>query len=109
MESAEDRAAAEELTREARAAPAMVRLGKLVAFVGSGRSATQAGNLKAPDAVVLASLLREGAEKSAAVSSMDDLPDVAHDFAGRSRPSCLPRMAPRWWPDPGLASWSVTP
>jgi hypothetical protein len=80
MESQEERAAAEALTQEARAVPAMVRLGKLVAFVGNGRPATQAGNLKAPDAVAVARLLRAGDDVSGAVRSMDDLPDVAHDF-----------------------------
>src|ERR1700694_3729807 len=54
MESDEQRAAAEELTREALAVPAMLRLGKLVAFLGDGRPATQAGNFKARDAVALA-------------------------------------------------------
>lgn len=78
MESDEDRAHAEQLTREALAVPAMVRLGKLVAFVGDGRPATQAGNLKAPDAVAVARLLRAGAVVPDVVRSMDDLPDVAH-------------------------------
>ncbi len=78
MESDEDRAHAEQLTREALAVPAMVRFETLVAFVGDGRSATQAGNLKAPDAVAVARLLRAGAEVPDVVRSMDDLPDVAH-------------------------------
>jgi hypothetical protein len=80
MESDEERAAAEELTREALAVPAMLRLGKLVAFVGDGRPATQAGNLKAPDAVAVARLLRAGDEVPGVVRSMDDMPDVAHVF-----------------------------
>lgn len=58
----------------------MARLGKLVAFVGDGCPATQAGNLKAPDALAVARLLRGGAELPGAVRSMDDLPDVAHLF-----------------------------
>jgi hypothetical protein len=58
----------------------MLRLGKLVAFVGDGRPATQAGNLKAPDAVALARLLRADVDVPGAVRSMDDLPDVAHVF-----------------------------
>src|SRR5450631_3145636 len=62
LESDEDRAHAEQLTREARAVPAMVRFGTLVAFVGDGRPATQAGNLKAADAIALARLLRAGAD-----------------------------------------------
>jgi hypothetical protein len=77
MESDEDRAHAEQLTREALAVPAMGRLGKVVAFV-DGRLATQAGNLKAPDAVALARLLRAGADVPGVVRSMDDLPSVAH-------------------------------
>ncbi|MGO9898159.1 MAG: hypothetical protein ACLP0J_00345 [Solirubrobacteraceae bacterium] len=80
MESDEDRAQAEELTREALVVPAMLRLGKLVAFVGDGRPATPAGNLKAPDAVALARLLRADVDVPGAVRSMDDLPDVAHVF-----------------------------
>ncbi|MGO9955917.1 MAG: hypothetical protein ACLP50_08025 [Solirubrobacteraceae bacterium] len=77
-QSEEDRAHAQQLTREALAVPAMVRFAKLVAFVGEGRPATQAGNLKAPDAVALARLLRAGADVPDVVRSMDDLPDVAH-------------------------------
>jgi hypothetical protein len=78
MQSDEDRAHAEQLTREALAVPAMVRFEKVVAFVGDGRPATQAGNLKAADAVALARLLRAGADVPDTVRSMDDLPDVAH-------------------------------
>ena len=78
MESDEDRAHGEQLTREVLAVPAMVRFGTLVAFVGDGRPATQAGNLKAADAVALARLLRAGADVPDVVCSMDDLPDVAH-------------------------------
>jgi hypothetical protein len=80
MESDEERAAAEALTRDALAAPAIVRLGKLVAFVGNGRPATQAGNLKAPDAVAVARLLRASDDVPGPVRSMDDLPDVAHVY-----------------------------
>jgi hypothetical protein len=78
IESAEDRAHAEQLTREALVVPAMVRFEKLVAFVGDGRPATQAGNLKAADAIALARRLRTGADVPDVVRSMDDLPDVAH-------------------------------
>ena len=78
MESEEDRAHTEQLTRAALAVPAMVRFEKVVAFVDDGRPATQAGNLKAADAVALARLLRAGADVPDTVRSMDDLPDVAH-------------------------------
>jgi hypothetical protein len=80
VDSEEERAAVAELTREARSAPAMVRLAKLVAFVGSGRPATQAGNLKAPDAVALAKQLGTRDDVSGAVRSIDDLPGAAHVF-----------------------------
>ncbi len=79
-DSEEERAAAAELTREARAAPAMIRLAELVAFVGSGRPATQAGNLKAPDVVALAKQLGTRDDVSGAVRSIDDLPEAAHVF-----------------------------
>jgi len=58
----------------------MVRLAELVAFVGSGRPATQAGNLKAPDAVVAATRLGTRDDVSGAARSMDDLPELAHVF-----------------------------
>jgi hypothetical protein len=80
MESDDERAAADELARDAQAVPAMVRLAELVAFVGSGRPATQAGNLKAPDAVAAAIRLGTRDDVSGAASSMDDLPEVAHAF-----------------------------
>src|SRR3954452_7999215 len=80
MESEGERAAAQELARDARAVPAMVRLAELVAFVGSGRPATQAGNLKAADAVAAAIRLRTRDDVSGAARSIDDLPEVAHAF-----------------------------
>lgn len=80
VDTEDERAAAAELTREARAAPAMVRLTELVAFVGSGRPATQAGNLKPPDAVALAKRLGTHDDVSGVVRSMDDLPEAAHVF-----------------------------
>jgi hypothetical protein len=58
----------------------MVRLAEMVAFVGSGRSATQAGNLKSPDAVALAERLGTRDDVSGVVRSMDDLPEAAHVF-----------------------------
>jgi hypothetical protein len=80
IDSEEERAAAAELTREALAAPAMIRLAELVAFVGSGRPATQAGNLKAPDVVALAKQLGTRDDVSGAVRTIDDLPEAAHAF-----------------------------
>src|SRR3954451_2843690 len=80
MESDAQRAAAQALARDARAVPAMVRLAELVAFVGSGRPATQAGNLKAPDAVAAAIRLGTRDDVSGTARSMDDLPEVAHAF-----------------------------
>src|SRR3954451_9454429 len=80
MESERERAAAQALARDARAVPAMVRLAELVAFVGSGRPATQAGNLRAPDAVAAAIRLGMRDEGSGAARSMDELPEVAHAF-----------------------------
>lgn len=44
VDTEEERAEAEELTRQARVVPAMARLRELVDFVGRGRPATQAGN-----------------------------------------------------------------
>jgi hypothetical protein len=58
----------------------MVRLAELVAFVGSGRPATQAGNLKAPHAVAAARRLGTRDDGSGGARSMDDLPRVAHAF-----------------------------
>src|SRR4051794_2659098 len=80
MESEGERAAAQELARDAQAVPAMVRLAELVAFVGSGRPATQAGNLRAPDAVAAAIRLGMRDEVSGAARSMDELPELAHAF-----------------------------
>lgn len=80
MESDEERAAADELARDAQAVPAMVRLAELVAFVGSGRPATQAGNLKAPDAVAAARRLGTRDDVAGGARSMDDLPELAHVF-----------------------------
>jgi hypothetical protein len=100
MESEQERAAAARLIRDARAVPAMARLGKLVAFVGDGCPATQAGNLKAPDALAVARLLRGGAELPGAVRSMDDLPDVAHLFRWAIAAELLTARATRIVPGP---------
>lgn len=100
MESEQERAAAEELTREAVAVPAMLRLGELVAFVGDGRPATQAGNLKGPDAAAVARLLRPGDEVPGRVRSMDDLPDVAHVFRWAIAAELLTARATKIVPGP---------
>src|SRR4051794_38761517 len=80
MESDAERAVALELARDAQAVPAMVRLAELVAFVGNGRPATQAGNLRAADAVAAAMRLGTRDEVSGAARSMDELPELAHAF-----------------------------
>ena len=78
--TAEERAEAKELARRAAAAPAITRLSEVVAFVGSGRPATQAGNLRAADALALARRLDPSARLPEKVRSMDDLPETAHAF-----------------------------
>jgi hypothetical protein len=60
----------------------MVRLGKLVAFVGDGRPPTQAGNLKAADALAEARV--SGQVRCARWMTC---PTSRTSFAGRSRPS----------------------
>jgi len=62
----------------------MLRLGNAVAFVNDGRPATQSSNLTALDAAAVARLLRTVDERARAGRAMDDVPDVAHVFAGRS-------------------------
>jgi hypothetical protein len=79
-ESEQDRAAAEELAREALTVPGMLRLREVVRFVNDGRPATQAGNLEALDAVAAARSLRTGDDVPGPVRSMDDVPGVAHVF-----------------------------
>ncbi len=79
MGTKEERGEAAELTRQAVAVPALARLRKVVAFVGRGRPATQAGNLKPVDAVGLAKrLAREHVPDE--VRSIEDLPDAARAF-----------------------------
>jgi hypothetical protein len=74
-----ERGEAAELTRQAVAVPALVRLREVVAFVGRGRPATQAGNLRPVDAVVLAKrLARKHVPEE--VRSIEDLPDAARVF-----------------------------
>ena len=79
MGTEEERGEAAELTRQAVAVPALARLRKVVAFVGRGRPATQAGNLKPVDAVTLAKRLARGHVPDE-VRSIEDLPDVARAF-----------------------------
>jgi hypothetical protein len=80
MDSEEERAHAEQLTRQADAAPAIARFRALVAFVGDGRRATQAGKLTPSDAVALARRLGVREPEFSEVRSMEDLPEVARVF-----------------------------
>ena len=80
MDTEAARGEAERLTREAAAVPSMSRLRAVVAFVGAGRPATQAGNLRAADAAALARRLDTGEEIPEQVRSLADLPDTAHAF-----------------------------
>ncbi|MDA8302208.1 MAG: hypothetical protein M0005_11885 [Actinomycetota bacterium] len=88
-----EEAHAQQLGTEAAAAPAMSRLAEVVAFVGSGRPATQAGNLRTADAIALARRLDTGEEIPERVRSLDDLPDTAHDFAWAAAAGFLARSA----------------
>lgn len=57
----------------------MVRLRQMVAFVGGGRTATQAGNQRPRDAVAVAGIL--GLDRvPSAVRSLDEFPGVARVF-----------------------------
>lgn len=78
MEGEEDQAHARELIRQANVAPAITRFRELIAFVGDGRRATQAGKLTPADAIALASALGAPRPAGVQVRSMEDLPDVAH-------------------------------
>ncbi len=91
VDTEEERAEAQELTRQALVVPAMARLRELVDFVGRGRPATQAGNLKARDAVAVASGLGTRDDVSGEVRSMDDLPEVAHVFRWATAAELLAR------------------
>ncbi len=95
METPEERAEAEELTRQASAAPAMARMREVVAFVGKGRPATQAGNLKSPDAVALSRRLGTGEEVPDELRSMEDLPETAHAFRWAAASGFLARRGAR--------------
>ncbi len=94
MATEEERAQAEELTRLAGASPAICRLRKVVAFVGGGRAATQAGNLRGADLVALSGLLATGERVPTKVRTIDDLPDTAHAF--------------RWAAAAGFVEWRGT-
>ncbi len=78
----------------AAAAPALGRLREVVSFVGTGRPATQAGNLKAADARLLATRLAPDERMPDEVRSMDDLPGAARDY--------------RWAAAAGFLSWRGT-
>lgn len=94
MATEEERAQVEELTRLATASPVMGRLREVVAFVGPGRAATQAGNLKAADLTTLSGRLGTGERVPPQVRSVDDLPDTAHAF--------------RWAAAAGFVEWRGT-
>ena len=80
MVTEEERAEADQLSRQALACPAMIRLAEVIAFIGRGRPATQAGNLNPADALALAARLGTDQPLPAQVGSIDDLPDAAHAF-----------------------------
>ena len=94
MATDDERAQADELSRLAGASPAIGRLRKVVAFVGGGRAATQAGNLRGADLVALSGLLNTGEQVPPQVRSIDDLPDTAHAF--------------RWAAAAGFVAWRGT-
>lgn len=95
MERPEERAEAEELTRQAVAAPAMARMREVVAFVGKGRPATQAGNLKGADAAALSRRLGTGEGVPNEVGSMEDVPETAHAFRWAAAAGFLARRGTR--------------
>lgn len=80
MDTEEERATVDRLSRQALATPAMILLAQVVAFIGKGRPATQAGKLKSADALELASQLGLDQPLPARVGSMDHLPETAHAF-----------------------------
>jgi len=80
MSTEEERAEVEDHAREAAAVPAIASLREVVALVGSGLPATQAGNLKAGDAVALAQRLGGSGDLPEDVRTMDDVPAVAFLF-----------------------------
>lgn len=95
MATEEERAAAERLSRQALATPAMIRLAQVVAFVGPGRPATQSGNLKPADALGLAAQLGLDQPPPTRVGSMEDLPDTARAFRWAAAAEFLERRGSR--------------
>ncbi len=100
MGTPEEQAEAEELSRQAAAAPALVRLREVVAFVGKGRPATQAGNLKGPDAAALSRRLGTGEPIPDEPRSMQDVPETAHVFRWAAAAGFLARRGSRIIPGP---------
>ena len=86
--------------RQAAAAPAMDRLREVVAFVGKGRPATQAGNLKATDAVALAGRLATDEHVPVDMRSMEEVPATAHFFRWAVASEFLVRRGARIVPGP---------
>lgn len=84
-------ALAEELSRAAVTAPALARLTEVVSFVGDGRPATQAGNLKPADALALARRLGTDERAPDKITSMADLPETAHEFRWAAAAGLLTR------------------
>ena len=80
LDSDVERAHARELTRQARLAPAIERFRELLAFVGDGCRATQAGKLTPTDATELAGVLGVTGLAGLEVRSMEDLPEVPRLF-----------------------------
>jgi hypothetical protein len=105
----EERAHAEELTRQADAAPAIVRFRELVAFVAIGRRATQAGKLTPSDAVALARQLGVREPQFGEVRSMEDLPEVAHVVRWALAAQLLTRRATSIVPGPWSADLERDP
>ena len=77
MDSEEEQAHARELSRQADLAPVIGRFRVLLAFIGDGRKATQAGKLTPADAIELAGVLGVAGLE---MRSMEDLPDVPRLF-----------------------------
>ncbi|MGI8806843.1 MAG: hypothetical protein ACR2KK_03170 [Acidimicrobiales bacterium] len=106
--TAEERAEVEELSRHAAAAPAIARLREVVAFVGTGRPATQVGNLKAGDALALARRLGHTARGPEHVRTMEDVPEAAHAFRWAVAAEFLSCRGTRSWPGHVPSTSSVT-
>jgi hypothetical protein len=130
----EEKAMAEELTRQAVSAPAMARMRAVVEFVGNGRPATKAGNLKLADALSLAERLGTGARvlvdrapvdrapvdrapvdrapvdrAPVEMRSMDDLPETAHAFRWAVAAGFLARRGNQIVPGPSAREFERDP